>query len=61
MVDVIAAIEELFGPYLVSIHLRTDHGPQFIGHALQEWCMANGSGTAYTPPPPPGSPWQMQW
>jgi len=51
VVDVIAANEELFGQYLVSTHLRTDHGPQFIAHALQECCTANSSGTAYTPPP----------
>ena len=54
-VDVIAAIEELFGQYPVPTHLRRDSGPEFIAHALQEWCMGNESGTAYIPP---GSPWE---
>jgi transposase InsO family protein len=54
-VDVIAAIEELLGQYPVPTHLRMDNGPEFIAHALQEWCMSNKSGTAYIPP---GSPWE---
>jgi putative transposase len=32
-----------------------DNGPEFIAHALQEWCTGNGLGTAYIPP---GSPWE---
>jgi transposase InsO family protein len=54
-VDVIAAIEELLGQYPAPTHLRMDNGPEFIAHALQEWCMGNESGTAYIPP---GSPWE---
>jgi len=27
-----------------------DNGPEFIAHALQEWCTGNGSATAYIPP-----------
>ncbi|WP_399244295.1 MULTISPECIES: integrase core domain-containing protein [Synechococcales] len=30
------------------------NGPEFIAHALQEWCTGSGSATAYIPP---GSPW----
>jgi putative transposase len=54
-VDVITAIEELLGPYRAPAHLRMDNGPEFIAHALQEWCTGNGSGTEYIPP---GSPWE---
>lgn len=36
-------------------HLRMDNGPEFIAHALQEWCTGSGTGTAYIPP---GSPWE---
>jgi len=32
-----------------------DNGPEFIAHALQEWCTGSGTGTAYIPP---GSPWE---
>lgn len=54
-VDVIAAIEELLGQYPAPTHLRMDNGPEFVAHALQEWCTGNGSGTEYIPP---GSPWE---
>jgi putative transposase len=27
-----------------------DNGPEFIAHALQEWCRGSGTGTAYIPP-----------
>ena len=45
-VDVIDAIEELLELYPAPTHLRMDNGPEFIAHALQEWCTGNGSGTA---------------
>jgi transposase InsO family protein len=32
-----------------------DNGPEFIAHALQEWCTGSGSATEYIPP---GSPWE---
>ena len=54
-VDVIDTIEELLKLYPAPTHLRMDNGPEFIAHALQEWCTGNGSGTAYIPP---GSPWE---
>jgi transposase InsO family protein len=54
-VDVIATLEELLKLYPAPTHLRMDNGPEFIAHALQEWCTGNGSATAYIPP---GSPWE---
>ena len=54
-VDVIHTIEELLKLYPTPTHLRMDNGPEFIAHALQEWCTGNGSATAYIPP---GSPWE---
>ncbi|MCX5946902.1 MAG: DDE-type integrase/transposase/recombinase [Cyanobacteria bacterium] len=54
-VDVIDAIEELFKQYPAPTNLRMDNGPEFIAHALQEWCTGNGSATEYIPP---GSPWE---
>ena len=54
-VDLIAAIEELPGEHPAPTHLRMDNGPEFIAHALQEWCTGNGSVTEYVPL---GSPWQ---
>jgi transposase InsO family protein len=32
-----------------------DNGPEFIAHALQEWCTGSGAATEYIPP---GSPWE---
>ena len=53
--DVIDTIEELLKQYPAPTHLRMDNGPEFIAHALQEWCTGSGSGAEYIPP---GSPWQ---
>jgi hypothetical protein len=36
--DVIDTIEELLKQYPAPTHLRMDNGPEFIAHALQEWC-----------------------
>jgi len=56
-VDVIDTIEELLKLYPPPTHLRMNNGPEFIAHALQEWCTGSGTGTAYIPP---GSPWENQ-
>jgi transposase InsO family protein len=53
LLNVIDTIEELLKLYPAPTHLRMDNGPEFIAHALQEWCTGNGSATAYIPP---GSP-----
>ena len=53
--EVIDTIEELLKLYPAPTHLRMDNGPEFIAHALQEWCTGSGSATAYIPP---GSPWE---
>jgi transposase InsO family protein len=53
--DVIDTIEELLKQYPAPTHLRMDNGPEFIAHALQEWCTGSGSGAEYIPP---GSPWE---
>ena len=44
--DVIDTIEELLKLYPPPTHLRMDIGPDFIAHALQEWCIGSGTGTA---------------
>jgi transposase InsO family protein len=51
----INSIEELLKQYPAPIHLRMDNGPEFIAHALQEWCTGSGSGAKYVPP---GSAWE---
>jgi transposase InsO family protein len=54
-VDVIDSIEELLNQCPAPTHLRMDNGPEFIVHALQEWCTVSGSGPDNIPP---GSPWE---
>ena len=54
-IDVIDTIEELLKQYPAPTHLRMDNGPEFIAHALQEWCTGSGSSTVYIAP---GSPWE---
>ncbi len=34
-------------------HLRMDNGPEFITHALQEWCAGSGDQVEYIPPSSP--------
>ena len=36
-------------------HVRCDNGPELTAHALRDWCLRSGAGTAYIEP---GSPWQ---
>jgi putative transposase len=53
--NVIDTIEDLLKLDPAPTHLRMANGPEFIGHALQEWCTGNGSATASIPP---SSPWE---
>jgi putative transposase len=39
-------------------YLRFDHGPEFIAHAVADWCRFNGVDTVFIDP---GSPWQNAW
>ncbi|PWT71256.1 MAG: hypothetical protein C5B59_18470 [Bacteroidetes bacterium] len=32
------------------LHLRTDNGPEFISHRLQQWCLANNITIQYIQP-----------
>jgi putative transposase len=38
--------------------VRFDHGPEFVAHAVVNWCAANGTKTVFIDP---GSPWQNAW
>lgn len=38
--------------------VRFDHGPEFIAHAVADWCRFNGTDTVFIDP---GSPWQNAW
>jgi putative transposase len=40
------------------IYVRFDNGPEFVAHAIEDWCRFNGTGAMFIDP---GSPWQNAW
>ena len=42
------------GPHYV----RFDNGPEFVAHAVSDWCRFNSAGSLFIDP---GSPWQNAW
>jgi putative transposase len=53
--DVIDALSDLFILRGVPGHIRSDHGPEFVAKAVQEWTTTVGAKAAYIAP---GSPWE---
>ena len=39
-------------------YVRFDNGPEFVAHAVNDWCRFNGTGSLFIDP---GSPWQNAW
>ena len=39
-------------------YVRFDNGPEFVAHAIADWCTATGTGAIFIDP---GSPWQNAW
>jgi transposase InsO family protein len=54
-VDVITVVEAARERFGVPEHLRSDNGPEFIAHAVQDWLKEKGVKTIYITP---GSPWE---
>ncbi|CAM3931985.1 IS3 family transposase [Mycolicibacterium frederiksbergense] len=42
----------------VPRYVRFDNGPEFVAHAVSDWCRFNGAGSLFIDP---GSPWQNAW
>jgi putative transposase len=40
------------------VYVRFDNGPEFVAHAINDWCRYNGTGAMFIDP---GSPWQNAW
>ena len=51
----VEVLERLVAERGTPEHLRCDNGPEMTAHALKDWCVLSGTGTAYIEP---GSPWQ---
>jgi transposase InsO family protein len=56
--DVVNRLDELMKERGASYYLRTDNGPEFVAHLLDDWCRFNGAGSLFIDP---GSPWQNGW
>ena len=54
-VDVIAVVKAAMARYGKPGHIRSDNGPEFIAHAVQEWLEKEQIKTLYITP---GSPWE---
>jgi len=39
-------------------YVRFDNGPEFVAHAVADWCRFNGTDSVFIDP---GSPWQNAW
>jgi len=39
-------------------HVRFGNGPEFVAHAIHDWCRFNSAGSLFIDP---GSPWQNAW
>ncbi len=51
----VEVLERLVAERSAPEYLRCDNGPEMTAHALCDWCVLGGTGTAYIEP---GSPWQ---
>lgn len=51
----VEVLERLVSERGAPEYLRCDNGPEMTAHALEDWCLLSGTGTAYIDP---GSPWQ---
>ena len=55
---VVATLDRLMLERGAPTYLRFDHGPEFIAHAVADWCRFNQTGSIFIDP---GSPWQNAW
>jgi len=55
---VVATLDRLAVQRGAPAFVRFDNGPEFIAHAVADWCRFNGVGTVFIDP---GSPWQNAW
>lgn len=57
--QVVAVLDRLViergGP---PVYVRFDNGPEFVAHAIADWCRFNHTGSLFIEP---GSPWQNAW
>ncbi|MCZ0729635.1 IS3 family transposase [Mycolicibacterium iranicum] len=52
---VVAVLDRLALVHGAPHYVRFDNGPEFVAHAVSDWCRFNGAGSLFIDP---GSPWQ---
>ena len=55
---VVATLDRLVAARGAPAYVRFDNGPEFIAHAVADWCRFNDVATVFIDP---GSPWQNAW
>jgi putative transposase len=55
---VVATLDRLTAARGAPAYVRFDNGPEFIAHAVADWCRFNAVATVFIDP---GSPWQNAW
>jgi putative transposase len=55
---VVATLDALAAVRGAPAYVRFDNGPEFVAHAVADWCRFNGTNTVFIDP---GSPWQNAW
>ena len=55
---VVAVLDRLALQRGAPVYVRFDNGPEFVAHAVNDWCRFNGAGSLFIDP---GSPWQNAW
>jgi len=55
---VVAVLDQLVLQRGAPAYVRFDNGPEFVAHAVNDWCRFNDTGSLFIDP---GSPWQNAW
>ena len=55
---VVAVLDRLASACGAPAYVRFDNGPEFIAHAVSDWCRFHSAGSLFIDP---GSPWQNAW
>ena len=55
---VVAVLDRLAIQRGAPVYVRFDNGPEFVAHAVADWCRFNGTNSIFIDP---GSPWQNAW
>jgi len=55
---VVEVLDRLAAQRGAPVYVRFDNGPEFVAHAIADWCRFNDTNSIFIDP---GSPWQNAW